>query len=271
MPLEDPVLNALAPEGRARIEWLLAKQWSLPDRHALARLHGVSLGLRDAPPLRSGAPFGSAKDRPQDERYRLFVLLGPKNNVGSRYFQLMLADEAGRLGEEALALGLHSSGRFPAHNWIELTQYRAVQRFGDSTVDLATEGLDLALFEKLSPLAPDGGHMMVEYDSPSQRVTERVLTLGYPQATSPLGYLMFRVGCRSYRDWYISEGGREGPRKLQGFKPWTDGIACEKEERLRQELADFLASTKTEFGDEWGELARRTAGKVLAALDGGSP
>ena len=244
MPPEDPALNALAPDERARVERLLAKQWSLPREHALARLHGVSL-----------------------RNYRLLVLLGPRNNVGSRYFQLMLADVAGRLGEDALALGLHNAGRFPAYNWIELMQYRAVQRFGESTLDLATDGLDLTLFEMLSPFAPNGGHMMVEYDSPSQRATERVLTLGYPQATSPLGYLMFRVGCRSYRDWYISEGGREGPRKLQGFKPWTEEIAREKEERLRQELAEFLARTETGLRDEWGEPARRTARKILEALD----
>lgn len=244
VPLEDGPLEALGREGRARIGALLSKQWSLPGEHPLARLHGISLG-----------------------NYRLLVLLGPKNNVGSRYFLVMLGEEAGRLAEDALALGLHNAGRFPAYNWIELTQYRAIQRFGESTLDLATEGLDLALFEMLSPFAPNGGHMMVEYDSPSQRATERVLTLGYPQATSPLGYLMFRVGCRSYRDWYISEGGREGPRKLQGFKPWTTEIAREKEGRLRQELAEFLARTETGLRDEWGELARRTARKVLEALD----
>jgi hypothetical protein len=193
-------------------------------------------------------------------------LLGPKNNVGSRYFQLWLSAAAGRLADEALALGLHNSGSFPAFNWIELAQYRAVQRFEDATLDLATEGLDLELFGLLSPFAPAGGHMMVEYDSPSQRISERLLTLGYPQVTSPLGYLMFQVGCRSYRDWYISEGGREGPRKLQGFKPLNQEIRREKEQRLRQELAEFL-SKAAETQDEWGEAARHTARKVLSALD----
>lgn len=241
-PVEDVVLSALAEVGRARIEALLGRQWSLPGEHPLALLHGGSLG-----------------------RCWLVVLLGPKNNVGSRYFQLWLAD-GGRLGDEPLAVGLHNAGRFPAYNWIELTQYRAVQQFGEEALDLAVEGLDGALFEMLSQFAPPGGHMMVEYDSPSQRASERVLTLGYPQASSPLGYLMFRAGCRSYRDWYISEGGREGPRKLQGFKPLNEEVRREKEQRLRDELEAFLSRGGADSRDEWGALARENAKRVLEEL-----
>ncbi len=243
---EDAALAGLAPEARARIEALLSKNWSLPGGHPLARLHGAPLALRE-------------------DRHRLVVLLGPKNNVGSRYFQLFLADAGGHLASEPLALGLHNSGPFPAYNWIELMQYRAVQRFGGATLDLAVRGLDRPLFETLSQLVPPGGHMMVEYDSPSQRASERVLTLGYPQASSPLGYLMFRAGCRSYRDWYISEGGREGPRKLQGFKPLNEEIRREKEARLRRELEELLSRTQDSHG-QWGALARRNAREVLREL-----
>jgi len=234
----------LAPEHRARIETLLAKLWSPPGEHPLARLHGARLG-----------------------DYRLLVLLGPKNNVGSRYFQLFLADASGRLGDAPLALGLHNSGPFPAYNWIELTQYRPVRRFAGRVSDLAAEGLDRKLFEMLSELVPPGGHMMVEYDSPGQRASERMLTRGYPPVASPLGFLMFFAGCRSYRDWYISEGGREGPRKLQCFKPLNEDIRREKEERLHEELNAFLARPERSARDEWLELARRTAREVLAALE----
>jgi len=242
---EDP-LDALAPEQRARIEALLAKIWSAPDEHPLARLHGARLG-----------------------DYRLLALLGPKNNVGSRYFQLFLADASGRLGDEPLALGLYSTGPFPAYNWIELTQYRPVLRFAGQVSDLAIEGLDGKLFEMLSELVPPGGHMMVEYDSPGHRVSERMLTRGYPPAVSPLGYLMFRAGCRSYRDWYISEGGREGPRKLQGFKPLNEDIRREKEEQLRKELNAFLSRSEGSAREDWLEPARRNAREVLAALEQG--
>ena len=245
-PIEDAALESLDAQSRARIETLLSKQWSLPGEHPLASVHGTSLG-----------------------EFRLLALLGPKNNVGSRYFQLWLFDTEGRLSEESLALGLHNSGPFPAFNWIELTHYREVLRAGDDVVDLRTAGLDLPLLEQLALFVPPGGHIMVEYDSPSHRATQRILTLGYPPVCSPLGHLMFRIGCRSYRDWYISEGGREGPRKLQGFMPLNEEVRREKEERLRQELAEFLSRTSRDAADEWAAVARRTAKEVLAALGSG--
>jgi hypothetical protein len=242
-PFEDAVLASLEPPARARIEALLARHWSLPGEHPLARVHGASIG-----------------------GYRLIALLGPKNNVGSRYYQLFVADGDGRLCDDVLALGLHNTGSFPAFNWIETTQYSEVLRIGDETLDLAKTQLDRALFGLLAQFVPAGGHIMVEYDSPTHRATARVLTLGFPPVCSPIGYLMFGIGCRSFRDWYISEGGREGPRKLQGFMPLNNEIRLEKTQKLREELAAFLSRSEAEPRDEGREVARRTAREVLAVL-----
>ena len=236
-------LDALPPEARARLAPLLARQWSPPGEHPLAALDG----------------------QPLDDCW-LIVLLGPRNNVGSRYFQLFLAGPDGELARDPLALGLHNSGPFPAYNWLELIRYDCFPSFGGRPLDLATRSLDLPLFRMLSGLAPPGGHMMVEYDSPGQRATERVLTLGYPPVTSPTGYLMFQAGCRSYRDWYISEGGREGPRKLQGFQPLNDDIRREREQKLREQLQALLSSPENLEHGEWGALARRLAARVREAL-----
>jgi len=238
----DIEIDALQPQSRARLELLAAKGWTLAGEHPLSALHGRRLG-----------------------HHRLLVMLGPKNNVGSRYFQLFIANSEGGLANESLALGLHNSGPYPAFNWLELIQYRSILKFGDSTLDLAPAGLDATLFALLSGLVPAGGHLMVEYDSPTQRLTERILTRGYPQAASPLGFLMFRAGCRSYHDWYISEGGREGPRKLQGFKPFNAEIASEKTAALRRQLEEFLAQPDT-GQDEWRALARRLGRAVLDTL-----
>jgi hypothetical protein len=240
----DRVFDDLSGEARARLEALLAKRWSLPGEHPLGQLLGAALG-----------------------EYRMFVLVGPKNNVGSHYFQLFVADGGGELSEEPLALGLHNSGGFPAFNWIELTHYREVLRVGGEMITLGADGLDGSFFELLAQFVPPGGHMMVEYDSPTHRATERILTLNYPQVCSPIGYLMFRIGCRSYRDWYISEGGREGPRKLQGFMPLNDEIKREKEAKMREELSSLI-DRQAGATDEWGQLAGRTAREVLTALGG---
>ncbi len=80
---------------------------------------------------------------------------------------------------------------------------------------------------------------------------------------------MFRIGCRSYRDWYISEGGREGPRKLQGFMPLNDEVRREKEERLRQELAEFLSRTSTDAPMSGPQSRGGRRQEVLTALGTG--
>lgn len=241
------VFDGIREQDRPRLEQMLRRRWSPPGEHPLRRLNGQRIG-----------------------GYSLLALLGPKNVVGSRYFQLLLADEHGRLAGQPVALGLFNSGPFPAYNWVEMVRYEPVLSLDSETLNLVAEGLDLPLFDLLSGLVPAGGHMMVEYDSPGQHATERVLTLGLPPVASPLGYLMFRAGCRSYRDWYISEGGREGPRKLQGFKPLNQEIAREKSARLREELQRFLAEGSGGRGDKWRELARENAARVLAELGEGT-
>ncbi len=237
-------LDQLPPEARERLQPLLSGKWTVPGDHPLSALEGRRLG-----------------------DHRLLVLLGPKNNVGSRYFRLFLADTGGRLGEPPLALGLYGAGPFPAYNWVELVRYEPAVSFGGAPLDLPAAGLDLPLFQALSELVPAGGHIMCEYDSPGQQATARILTLGYPPVTSPVGYLMFQAGCRSYRDWYISEGGREGPRKLQGFKPLNADIALDKREKLRQELVTFLARPETSGQEQWCTVARPLAQSALDQLD----
>lgn len=234
----------LTPEARARLDEVTSKRgWSPVGEHPVAALDGLRLG-----------------------EHTVIAALGPKNAVGSRYFQLFLADAQGRLAEDALALGLFGAGPFPAFNWVELTQYNESLTFGGETLDLWEAGLEPPLFAALSALVPAGGHMMVEYDSPTHRPTERILTLRYPQAMSPLGYLLFEAGARSYRDWYISEGGREGPRKLQAFKPLNETIAREKTDILRREVSEALAAPENPAHGEWGRLARELGSRVLAQL-----
>jgi hypothetical protein len=239
----DSVIAALRTEAQGRIESLTAKRWNLPGDHPLAALHGAAL-----------------------DGHQLLVLLGPKSSVGSQSFQLLIADTAGRLAEPPLAFGLFNRGPYPAFNWIELTRYDAVLSFDGTALDLVSAALDLTFFELLSALVPAGGHIMVEYDSPTQRRTERMLTLGYPPAVTPLGFLLFQVGCRSYKNWHISEGWREGPRKIQGFKPWNKEIEREKTEYLRVEVSAVTAAAGTHSESEWAPLAVRNAESILETL-----
>ncbi len=242
----EPPLPSHAQDKR-RLEALLSRTWALAREkdHPLGRLQRLSLGP-----------------------YRLLALLGPKNNVGSRYFQLFAVDSDGRMSEDPVAFGLHNSGRYPGYNWLEVIRYEPSPGVHAQEADLRAAGLEEGLFRALSEQVPAGGHLMVEYDSPAQKESERILGLDYPPVTSPLGYLMFRVGCRSFRDWYISEGGREGPRKLQGFKPLNQTIAEERTADLRRQVEECLARPEAPQHGEYGRTARRLAEAVLEELAG---
>ncbi len=242
--MSEPPLPTRA-QDRRRLDALLSRTWALAEEkdHPLGRLQGLTLGS-----------------------YRLLTLLGPRNNVGARYFQLLLVDSAAHMAQDAVAFGLHNAGPFPGYNWAEVFRYEAEPRFLGETAELRSAGLEEGLFQALSDLVPAGGHLMVEYESSCQKESGRILSLGYPPVTSPLGYVLFSVGCRSFRDWYISEGGREGPRKLQGFKPLNEALAVERTQALRRQVEACLARPESPQHGSYGRTARRLAKTVLEAL-----
>jgi len=217
-------------------------------------------------PTRAEHPLGRLQGRSLGEG-RLLALLGPKNSVGARYFQLFLRTPNGGLSHPLL-LGLHNSGRFPAYNWIDVARYDGAASFaGGGDVALAGAA-ERRLFRLLGDLIPPGGHLMLEYESAHARSTERMLSLGLPPVATPLGYLMFLAGCgASFRDWYISEGGREGPRRLQGSKPLDAATAAEKAATMAAELRALLLVSPRKERREWDIGSRRLARRVLGWLD----
>ena len=150
----------------------------------------------------------------------LDVRLGPRSAVGSTYFRCYLATAEGRT-TAPVVFGLQNDGAYPGFNWVEVLDYFAsVPLDGGGTFEVTAE-VERALFERLASLVPPGGHFMAEYDSVARALSARV-----PPVATPLGALLFEVGCGvAFRDWYISEGGREGPRKLQGFRALDDDHA----------------------------------------------
>lgn len=252
-----PKATSLPEEHQRRLTALRERGWSLPDpaKHALGRLQGRSLRLG-----------------------RLLVLLGPKSSVGACYFQLFLRLPAGQLSQGAFLLGLHNSGPFPAYNWVDVARYDGAATFAGGE-EIALAGVpERRLFRLLGSLIPPGGHLMLEYESAHARSTERMLSLGLPPVATPLGYLMFLAGCgASFRDWYISEGGREGPRRLQGFKPLDAASTARKAAAMAAELRAFLspkahpplaeALPPDKGRREWDALARRLARRVLRRLE----
>ncbi len=173
----------------------------------------------------------------------LRVDLGPKNRVGSDYFRAFLVSDD--LGEtlEPVFTGLHNSGPFPGFNWVEVIDFRGRLSIGDGQVEIPA-GIDQEIVTALASLVPPGGHLMMEYDSAHRAVTSRALAAQVPPAVTPLGGMMFAAGCVAFKDWYTPEGGREGPRKLQGFLPVDERHVQLRARELLLDIERFMQRSR---------------------------
>ncbi|MFH1484873.1 MAG: DUF1122 family protein [Chloroflexota bacterium] len=212
-------------------------------------------------------PLGNLQEKGLGS-YRLVVLLGPKNRIGARYLQLFSRNA--EISQQPVVIGLYNTGEYPSYNWIEIMHFSLRVAFGSGREASAREekGLDRELFQALAELLPPGGHMMVEYDSPEREDTARSLSIGIPPAATPVGYLLFSVGCGAgFKDWYFAEGASEGPRKLQGYKALNSQHARLKARELAEELEGFLNRLPKCGGSELERAARERALAVISILE----
>ena len=244
--IERPIARSLMAPEKSIIDSLKKKEWTpaSSQKHALGNLEGKSL-----------------------DSHKLLPLIGPKNRFGASYFQVFLQNESGEVSQQPVLIGLHNKGRYPSYNWIEILRLSSRVNFGsgEEVIDISLNGLIRQLFQYLADLLPLGGHMMVEYDSPEQQDTADSLALGIPPVVTPLGYMLFLIGCGAgFKDWHFAEGGSEGPRKLQGYKALNSRHALLKAEKTAQELIAFLDRLPLVASSE---LERAAQDRALAILD----
>jgi hypothetical protein len=123
------------------------------------------------------------------------------------------------------------------------------------------------LFQLLAAeLIPPGGHISIAYLD--HRITARALLSGVPAVATPVGYLLWRCGCRWYKDWYFAEGWKEGGIKLQGEKPLTDARAQENTLRIVAELTAFL-KTGGYVEPEVEQICKELATRILEEVKRG--
>lgn len=231
--------TALAPHERPG--WASAAEE--PD-HPLAALDGQPLG---------------------DGTLRL--RLGPASRFGARYFVLLL-ERSGVPSRDAVLTGLHHSGSFPSYNWVEVaeTNERVALPSGE-TLDAGPGGV-AHVFRLLLGVLPPGGHLMIEYDSAQRAETAQALARAVPAIATPLGELLFSIGCGArFKDWQIAEGGTEGPRKLQAYKPPNEEIAARWRREAAADLRAFLDRDGSGASDAV-VAARARAADVLRSLEG---
>ena len=170
----------------------------------------------------------------------LEVWLGPRNTVGAQYVRLHLVSPLGR-PIEPVVYALQGSGPRPGHHWVDVLYYAETLTVDDGRTVHVPGGVERRIFEQLASAVPPGGHLMAEYESPARSVTAAALAAGVPPIATPLGALLYAVGCGdAFRDWYHPAGGREGARKLQGFRAPNEAHARERGLVLLAELRAFM-------------------------------
>ncbi len=123
--------------------------------------------------------------------------------------------------------------------------------------------------QKLGALIPPGGRLWLAYEAfesegEMMRETRAGLLANVPLVTTPIGFLLYRADCWvGLRDWHFPEGGREGPRKLQGNKAVNIDHAKQRARESVSELEDFLNQSA---GNEMLKHAQARAKIVLPPL-----
>lgn len=184
------------------------------------------------------------------------------------YFELWV--QTAVPGRHPVVAGVYSHGR-PSQGivgWLDLDVCDAVGLADGGQLRLSAAAAR-HLFRALGRLVPPNGKLMVAYEMYAHegeihRTTQRELALGVPPLATPLGALLYSAGCwLNIRDWYIPEGGREGPRKLQGNRPLD---AQHLRRRLAEAIAVLDAFLATSAGRSDLDAARRRAQRIIKAL-----
>ncbi|MCP8323406.1 MAG: DUF1122 family protein, partial [Candidatus Methylarchaceae archaeon HK02M2] len=165
--------------------------------------------------------------------------------------------------------GIFSTGRKSSgiRGWMDADYYEKIS-LNKVTLNLQELGLDIQLFRKIGGLIPNGGSLMVSYEmfwgeSEIHKDTSQALKLGMPPIITPIGYLIFRAGCwAGFKDWYFSEGGNEGPKKLQGFKPVDKENARLRAKETIKSLNNFI-----EIKEDRSELERNANKKSKEIIE----
>lgn len=197
----------------------------------------------------------------------------PARIAEQAYFVLHLVKKNVTLSADPVFSGLFSAGR-PSHSiqgWIDGDYFERATFPDGTSISLSELGLDLQLFKILGELVPPGGSLMISYSLSSKesrvhKETKLALDRGYPPVVTPLGFLLFMAGCgMSFKDWYFAEGGREGPEKLQGYKPIDSEVAKQKAQLMLKELHVF--SNRCQNVDSLERVCKSRADAVIQELD----
>jgi hypothetical protein len=157
--------------------------------------------------------------------------------------------------------------------WID-GEFIEQARLGKAHLELWNKGCDgglaLSVMKALGETIPAGGRMWLAYErygdeGVSVLETRRGLSAQVPPLATPIGLLLWAADCwLGVRDWHFPEGGREGPRKLQGNKALNTE---HKHLRAAEAISDLRSFVRRRSTDDLVNRAQSRARMILRALE----
>jgi hypothetical protein len=192
---------------------------------------------------------------------------------GWRGFKLYLKDSNGISSSSPVIQGIYSiGGKDGVKPWMDL-EYSEVLSFFQTEklkqkINLNTKGLNKKLFICLGDIIPPGGHLMVSYEGENEihTTTIKALNIGIPSVATALGFLIFMSGFQYIKNWYLAEGGHEGPRKLWGEKAPDDNWTQEFYKRTAEQILGFLKKKSNPDFKIFENQAMKKAEEVLETI-----
>lgn len=192
---------------------------------------------------------------------------------GWKGFKLYLKDSQDILSTPPVVEGIYNiRAKDGVKPWMDLVYFEELKSSEGEKVkeslNLSSKGLDRKLFRCLGEIIPPGGHLMVSYEE-EQKVhidTIRSLRIGIPPVLTPLGLLIFLSGFQYVKDWYLAEGGHEGPRKLWGEKAPDESWAKNFYEKTAKQVFQFLKRKANSTHKELEERAKKHSEEVLEII-----
>lgn len=190
---------------------------------------------------------------------------------GWKGFSLYLEDRVDRRGDPPVVKGIFSrGGKDGVKPWLDIVCRQRIlfevhEADSFQSVDLVEAHLLEELFGLLGRLIPCGGHLMVSYEEEDSIHIETMEALrnNVPPAATALGFVLFLSGFSLIKNWYLSEGGHEGPRKLWAEKAPDAATARTWTERTVEEIRRFLEAIGMQDPEPIRENARSRALRLL--------
>jgi hypothetical protein len=209
--------------------------------------------------------------------FQLEILYRPKSRSGHFDFEIRLTDRKGIITRFPVVTGIHSKGNPNQfiQGWFDI---HFLDRFDfdvKSPMRLSEMGgLDEDLFRMLGSTASPGGMIIVSYlsdmvwgfESALHALTRQCLRLNslrIPPSCTPLGWLLFKSGCRNIkREAYDVQGSS----RLAGEIPLNAEYEATFTQTLSKQVKDYLVTKPHGEFVHLEEICRTNADRILEEI-----